>query len=205
MVEKFINFIKWLMYEQPSLSRLTLERAFNMAAENVKSGRVLEIGGGEHNCQRDNIHPESYYLTLNLLPGEKPDIVGDACIMPLCDNSFDSIIMLEVLEHIPTPAIIAAECWRVLRSGGVLIASTRFIYPQHGAPCDYYRFTDDAMARFFGAFAEYKLEKLGNRWHAVIDILTEHCPSLRIFNRLFQYIRVKPASCYCGLLIVAKK
>ena len=205
MLKRLLNFIKWLMYEQPSLSRLTLEHAFSQAALDLKPGLVLEIGAGRHNSHQNHIGEDYDYLSINLLPAEQPGLVGDACNMPLGDNSIDNIVMLEVLEHIASPDILAEECRRVLKTGGILIASTRFIHPQHGAPQDYYRFTDDAMARVFDAFAECRFEKLGNRWQVVIDILAENWRPLRIPNRLLQHIRVRPTTCYGGLLMVAQK
>jgi hypothetical protein len=92
-----------------------------------------------------------------------------------------------------------------LAPGGTLIGSTRFICPQHGAPYDYGRFTAEGLALVFGCFAECRIEKLGNRLHTVLDILSENIKILRIMNRALQYIRPAPSTCYSGLLVVARK
>ena len=42
-------------------------------------------------------------------------------LLPFEDNSFDSILMDNVLEHISSPAAILAEVRRVLRSHGKLV------------------------------------------------------------------------------------
>ena len=205
MARKVINFIKWCLFEQPTLGRLTLNRAFKKVLPKLIMGEILEIGAGEYISHLEYLKGNYRYFSLDILLSGKPAIVGDACVMPLKDNSIDSIIMTEVLEHIPIPDLLIQECKRVLKNGGVVVGSTRFIYPQHGAPNDYYRFTEDSITMLFGVFSECKIEKLGNRLHVLIDIITENYHFLRLFNRLLQYIKVKSSTCYSGLLFIAKK
>jgi len=53
-------------------------------------------------------------------------VVGDATKLSYPDGSFDSVGSFTMLHHVPTPALqnkILAEALRVLRPGGVLIAS----------------------------------------------------------------------------------
>jgi SAM-dependent methyltransferase len=205
MVKRIINFIKWCLFEQPTLGRMTLERSFKREVSELRQGKILEIGAGDYNSHIEYLKGDYHYFSLNILLSEGPAIVGDACLLPLQDNSINNIIMLEVIEHIPIPDLVIRECVRVLKRGGIMIGSTRFIYPQHGAPCDYYRFTEASIKMLLGAFSECKIEKLGNRLHVLIDIITENYHFLRLFNRLLQYIKVKPSTCYSGLLFIAKK
>jgi SAM-dependent methyltransferase len=56
--------------------------------------------------------------------GIRADLVqGDAQRLPFEDGSFDSVLMTEVLEHLPDDAGALAEVARVLRPGGVLAVS----------------------------------------------------------------------------------
>ena len=53
-------------------------------------------------------------------------VIGDATKLSYPDGSFDSVGSFTMLHHVPTPALqnkILAEALRVLRPGGVLIAS----------------------------------------------------------------------------------
>mgnify|MGYP000129569576 CR=1 FL=1 len=47
-------------------------------------------------------------------------ILGDAEYLPFRDRVFDLIVASHVIEHLVNPARFLMECWRVLRSGGVL-------------------------------------------------------------------------------------
>ncbi len=50
-------------------------------------------------------------------------VEGDAQSLPFADESFDKVLMTEVLEHIPDDRRALAEVRRVLRPGGVLALS----------------------------------------------------------------------------------
>ncbi len=69
------------------------------------------------------------------------DAFADARELPIRTSSVDTVLCTEVLEHCAEPARVFAEARRVLRSGGVLILTTPFLYPVHEAPHDYFRFT----------------------------------------------------------------
>ena len=48
-------------------------------------------------------------------------VVGDICLLPFDNQSFDYVISTEVIEHTPYPMRALGEMYRVLREGGVLI------------------------------------------------------------------------------------
>jgi SAM-dependent methyltransferase len=66
---------------------------------------------------------------------------------PFEDDSFDTILMSDVLEHLWNPTEALAEATRVLRAGGVLILNTPFAYPIHESPHDYFRYTEFALKK----------------------------------------------------------
>jgi len=49
---------------------------------------------------------------------------GDAEHLPFADETFDAIVMLEVIEHTSSDSAAVSELRRVLKPGGVLILST---------------------------------------------------------------------------------
>jgi SAM-dependent methyltransferase len=64
------------------------------------------------------------------------------------DEAFDTIILSDVLEHIPEPQRLLNEMARVLSQDGAILMNMPFYYRLHEAPHDYYRYTEYALRRF---------------------------------------------------------
>lgn len=56
--------------------------------------------------------------------GLSAELIDEAVTLPFAADSFDVAVCIEVFEHLFAPARAASEIRRVLRPGGVLIAST---------------------------------------------------------------------------------
>jgi ubiquinone/menaquinone biosynthesis C-methylase UbiE len=65
------------------------------------------------------------------------DIVSDIISIPEPDQSFDNIMCIEVIEHIPDPAKVFPEFSRLLKPGGQLILTAPFCSLTHFAPYHY--------------------------------------------------------------------
>lgn len=83
--------------------------------------------------------PESGYR------GNRADVAGDASAMPFADESFDTILCTEVLEHVINPEKVIAEFARILKADGVVITTAPFFYPIHDA-FDFFRYTNEGIA-----------------------------------------------------------
>ena len=55
---------------------------------------------------------------------------GDAARLPFAADTFDRIICSEVLEHVPDPDAVLAEISRILKPGGVFVASVPRYWPE---------------------------------------------------------------------------
>jgi SAM-dependent methyltransferase len=67
--------------------------------------------------------------------------------LPLADDAFDTVLLSDVLEHIPTPQRLMDEIARVLKPGGKLILNVPFLYWLHETPHDFHRYTEFALRR----------------------------------------------------------
>jgi SAM-dependent methyltransferase len=56
-------------------------------------------------------------------------VQGDLHRMPFEDQSFDTVLLLEVLLHVADPVTVLRECRRVVEPGGVLVVTTNGANP----------------------------------------------------------------------------
>jgi ubiquinone/menaquinone biosynthesis C-methylase UbiE len=158
--------------------RASLLRAVQ-AAKPQLHGILLDVGCGQQ-PYRDILmevdSPVTRYIGLDLNPGilrfdqsryGRPDLVWDGRVMPLADHAVDCAMLTEVLEHCPEPRAVFREVRRVLRVGGCAFFTVPFLWPQHDAPHDEYRYTAFALKRLVleAGFSELTLHTLGG-WNA---------------------------------------
>ena len=117
--------------------KITREKLDLFIKKHSTEGKTLDIGCG-------NIFYVSYFpnsVTIDVSKLRKPAILADAHCLPFRNASFDVILCTEVLEHLKEPQWAIDEMESVLLDGGKLVLTTRFIFPLHDTPDDYFRFT----------------------------------------------------------------
>lgn len=148
-------------------------------AKKYAKGKLLDIGCGTMPYRKELLQVVNEYTGLDypetkkLYPGApSPDVLGDAKHLPFANKVFDTVLMLQVLEHIDDPELAIKEAHRVLKDRGVLIISVPFMYPVHDIPYDYFRFTQYAIKNLLsykfkiihlsrdGTFLEFWLQSL---------------------------------------------
>jgi hypothetical protein len=118
--------------------KITRQRMDEFLKAHQTKAKVLDIGS-----RRAPYH--KYYpnaTTVDIDPACKPDVVADAHDMNMFKKGeFEVVLATEVLEHLYNPFVGITEMARVLEKGGKLVLTTRFIFPLHDTPHDYFRFT----------------------------------------------------------------
>lgn len=145
-------------------------------------GRVIDLGCGI--MPYAGLLPPAvttYYGLDITVRNSRPTVIGDIqSLGMLADASFDSVICLEVLEHVPDPANAVAEMARVLKEGGVLVLSVPHLSRLHEIPHDYYRYTEYGL--------RYLLEK-----HDLLPV------SIQVRGGLFSFLGHQVATVLLGL------
>lgn len=99
----------------------------------LEGARVLEVGAGygyiaSYFCQRgaEYIGADLASTALRQFPARPKcwPVLADGRCLPFVNASFDLLICMEVVEHLPNPNPLLDECFRVVRSGGKLIFSS---------------------------------------------------------------------------------
>ena len=101
-------------------------------------------------------------------------------------NSFDNVIIFNVLEHLPDTKNTFSEIKKIVKKNGNLIGSTPFIYQVHGAPNDYFRFTKDFFYENLKRdFKKIYIKQLGHGpFTASFSLINPYLKFLPIFREL---------------------
>lgn len=105
--------------------------------------------------------------------------------LPFAAGEFDTIILSDVLEHIPEPQQLWQEMARVLSAQGRILMNVPFFYWLHEQPHDYYRYTAHALERF-ATLAGLKiahLSALGGAPEVLADILAKNLVHVPLIGR----------------------
>lgn len=168
------------------------------------NGAVLDAGSGEGERYKSFLKFDKY-LTLDINPLNKPDIIASVENIPLDDNSVDSIISTQVLEHVKDPQKAVKEFHRVLKPGGHCLLTAPQYGELHEEPNDYFRFTKFGLEELFknAGFKIVKTDQRGGFWSVHSQIFIRYIIDLLNLNRhlLFQKI-FNPFLWVCGMLFV---
>lgn len=159
------------------ITRKNLESFLSRYATNK---RVLDIGSG--GSSYDRFFPNR--LTVDIDPDRKPDVVADAHSLPFKDGEFQVVLSTEMLEHVKDPFKVESEMRRVLVPQGILILTTRFVFPLHDTPNDYWRFTKYGLMQLFREWEFIEIQAETKNFTSIGALLQRICfqSDLR-FNR----------------------
>ncbi len=145
-------------------------------------GQVLDVGGWDfvETASRRGIHFDHWVTVerfVGRLPGGRDEhvsvVYGDGCALGIASNSVDTVVNIQVLEHVFEPILMVEEIGRVLRPGG----HAMFLIPQtstmHLAPHFHQNFSrfwiEKAMER--AGLELVQLRPLGGVWSSMASHL----------------------------------
>ena len=139
-------------------------------------GRLLDVGCGDKPYEhlfrpfvREYIgveHEATFRQTSAQARAKGPDVVYDGKTLPFENESFDTVMSIQVLEHTPEPGHLIAEMARVLKPDGVLILAAPFSFRLHEEPHDYFRYTPHGLRVLCdrAGLRIDRIERVGHLW-----------------------------------------
>lgn len=105
--------------------------------------------------------------------------------LPFESGTFDSIILSDVLEHIPNPDQLCLELARILAPSGKVFINVPFFYWLHERPHDYYRYTEFALKRFIenSDMDLVHFQAIGGSVEVMADMLAKHLQFIPIIGQ----------------------
>lgn len=157
------------------LARLSILQALTQIAPQT-SGRVLDIGSGLSRGYEGLFKPYvAEYLCLDRNPEHNVDICSDCYNIPLANESIDTIVSTQVLEHLDTPMKMLQESHRILKSGGMAIMTIPMAWGLHEEPYDFYRYTKYGIEHLFAeaGYVDISVKPLEGLFASVIQLIID--------------------------------
>jgi len=130
-------------------------RINKMIKKEIKSNSLgLNIGSGPSRRSKNLVNSDIH-------PYTNVDVVCTAEKLPFESNTFDYVVISEVIEHLQNPKVSISEINRVLNSNGRLIASIPFMVGYHASPYDFQRYTKFGLQNLFSEFEDVQIMSFG--------------------------------------------
>jgi SAM-dependent methyltransferase len=154
-----------LDYIRKSPHRNWLERSLVRLLPGL-NGNVLDIGS--RNRRYDYLLKQKP-VAIDIVEQVDRDVQkGDVTNLAFPEQSFDSVLCIEVLEYVDDPKRALAEIHRVLTPGGTLVLSVPFMFKVHE---DRMRYTESYLRVLCGDFARVICMPVGNAYIAMLTIV----------------------------------
>jgi SAM-dependent methyltransferase len=146
-------------------------KAFDLPDPLVEFGSY-QVAGQEALGNLRELFPGRAYVGCDMRAGPGVDRVEDVSAPSFRDGEVGTALCFETLEHVFEVRRAFDALARILRPGGVLVASAPFHFHVHAHPDDYWRLTPSAWRRLLQPYALRVVAALGpeKRPHAVLAL-----------------------------------
>lgn len=160
-----MNYLNWKALKKSAI-----------ASVSYVGGVCADIGSGNSPYKKYFLPQALEYISIDnsqvnnvAFNASESFLEGDIKNLPLKDGYCDTVILTQVLEHIDDTQKAISEVHRILKKDGVLIISTPFIYQEHIAPFDYYRFSENGLRFVLKDFEIVEFHRQGYFGTAIVS------------------------------------
>lgn len=129
--KRLLRTIRSRLYPVPVLTRNYIRRAAQSVPPELSCGSVcLDVGAGAGPYRHDIVscYGVKNYFSCDIMPSETTHVVADIRALPFADASVSHVFAMSILQHVPNPALAFDEIARVIKPGGVFVASFPFLF-----------------------------------------------------------------------------
>ncbi|WP_373974369.1 class I SAM-dependent methyltransferase [Chitinibacter sp. SCUT-21] len=138
-------------------------------------GFLLDLGCGSKPYQE--IFKTCTYIGIEKFPTKNQnstaDIYYNGSHLPFSDNTFDTILISQVLEHIFEPDEFLSELTRVAKPSAKIIITIPFFWAEHEQPHDYARYTSFGISKLLNdnRLSIISQTKVGNSPNTILQTI----------------------------------
>lgn len=166
--------------ELPNIPAMLPDRSFVRAMAEAPAGPALYLGSRSQTAEIASMRRLVWFgdreaVGFDIHPGHGVDVVGDAHqLSSLFGPDHFAVVYSEaLLEHVTAPWLVAAECAKVLKPGGVAIHIAPWVWPTHSEPNDFWRFSDQGLRSLFGVALGFRVLGSGGIGGAIISAVPD--------------------------------
>ena len=153
---------------------------YHAALKRHARGRLLDLGCGNvplFEVYRSQVHEVLCVDWMASLHRQQHvDVYANLTLpLPFRDSYFDTVLLSDVLEHVPNPENLTAEIARILRPGGFTVIGVPFLYHLHEVPYDFNRYTRFQLDRLLkcAGLKIVQLEEIGGSPEVIADVVSK--------------------------------
>ena len=144
-----------------NLTRILMNEALSGL---VLTGDILDLGSGSGHASHERMikYREPYTITRTDYYRMGMDTIKLDLERPFkLKKGYDAVTCFNVLEHVYDYQNVIRESYKVLKKGGVFVATIPFLVRYHPAPEDYWRFSKTSLERILKEAGFTKIEVTG--------------------------------------------
>jgi SAM-dependent methyltransferase len=176
ILNKFLSIVK----QPPSLALTD--------TQNMKIAKALASIGPDGimlNVGSKDVRLTDRVINIDIAPYKNVDLICDAQKLSLKDESVDAFAVVALLEIVERPELVLDEIHRVLKPGGLVVATTPFLQTYHPDPIDSRRFTIHGARKLFDRFEIEEVVPTRGVFGSFLGLLKDYLAVFFSFNNLF--------------------
>lgn len=177
------NLSKHVIFNPVWLTQYKLRQclAKTLGFEKIKIGESwLDVGCGAR--PYESLFPNGTYLGIDVIQSgremslKSPDVFYDGSNLPFGEMTFDGLLCSQVIEHVRNPEHFLKECCRVLKTGGKIVITAPFVWPEHEEPWDFLRFSSFGINHLIDScgFDDVSFQKTSGAIETVAQLLSTY-------------------------------